>query len=70
MRDAFVEAMACVKVGLVLGDRGFGTDEILRTLEVRSLNHVIAARAYANLKKEIFGMNDWVEICSCFAVKE
>ena len=69
MLDTFDEAMEYMKVGLVLGDSGFDTDEILRSLEVRSLKHVIAARAYANLKKEIFGMNDWLEIYCCFAVK-
>jgi hypothetical protein len=51
MRETFDEAMSGVKVGLVRGDSGFYTDEILSTLEERRLNYIIAARAYANLKK-------------------
>jgi hypothetical protein len=57
MRETFDEAMSGVKVGLVRGDSGFYTDEILSALEERSLNYIIAARAYANLKNEIHGMN-------------
>lgn len=70
MRETFDEAMAGMKVGLVRGDSGFYTDEILSTLEERSLNYIIAARAYANLKNEIYGMKDWVEVCPGIAVKE
>jgi hypothetical protein len=70
MRETFDEALAGVKVGLVRGDSGFYTDEILSTLEERSLNYIIAARAYANLKNEIYGMKDWVEVCPGIAVKE
>jgi hypothetical protein len=70
MRETFDEAMSGVKVGLVRGDSGFYTDEILSTLEERSLNYIIAARAYANLKNKIYGMKDWVEVCPGIAVKE
>lgn len=70
MRETFDEALAGVKVGLVRGDSGFYTDEILSALEARSLNYIIAARAYANLKHEIYGMKDWVEVCPGIAVKE
>jgi hypothetical protein len=70
MRETFDEAMAGMKVGLVRGDSGFYTDEILSALEERSLNYIIAAKAYANLKNEIYGMKDWVEVCPGIAVKE
>ncbi|MBK8091446.1 MAG: transposase [Verrucomicrobiaceae bacterium] len=63
MRETFDEALAGVKVGLVRGDSGFYTDEILSALEERSLNYIIAARAYSNIKNEVHGMKDWVEIC-------
>ncbi|OYX08147.1 MAG: hypothetical protein B7Z16_19295, partial [Algoriphagus sp. 32-45-6] len=59
-----------MKVGLVRADSGFYTDEILSTLEERGLGYIIAARAYANLKHEIHGMKDWVEVCPGIAVKE
>jgi hypothetical protein len=70
MRETFDEAMAGVKVGLVRGDRGFYPDEILSALEERSLNCIIAARAYSNLKREVHGMKDWVEVCPGIAVNE
>ena len=70
MRETFDEAMAGMKVGLVRGDSGFYTDEILSALEERSLNYIIAARAYTNLKNEFYGMKDWVEVCPGIAVKE
>lgn len=70
MRETFEEALHGVKVGLVRADSGFYTDEILSTLEDRSLNYIIAARAYANLKNEIHGMKDWVELCPGIAVNE
>ena len=43
---------------------------VLSSLEARSLNYIFAARAYANLKNEIYGMKDWVEVCPGIAVKE
>jgi hypothetical protein len=42
----------------------------LSSLAARSLNYIIAAKAYANLKHEIYGLKDWVEICPGAAVKE
>ena len=42
----------------------------MSALEERGLNCIIAARACTNLKNEIYGMNDWVEVCPGIAVKE
>ena len=70
MRETFDEALQGVKVGLVRADSGFYTNEILSALEQRGLGYIIAARAYANLKNEIHGMKDWVEVCPGIAVKE
>lgn len=70
MRETFDAALRGVQVGLVRGDSGFYTDEILSVLEQRSLGYIIAARAYANLKNAIHGMKDWVEVCPGIAVKE
>jgi hypothetical protein len=58
MRETFDVTLRGVKVGLVRGDSGFYTDEILSALEDRGLNYIIAAWAYANLKHEIHGMKD------------
>jgi hypothetical protein len=70
MRETFAEALAGVKVGLVRADSGFYTDEILSELEDHHLPYIIAAKAYSNLKHEIYGMKDWVEVCPGIAVKE
>lgn len=70
MRETFDEALAGVKVGLVRADSGFYTNDILSALEERSVPHIIAAKAYANLKNEIHGMKDWVEVRPGIAVKE
>jgi Transposase DDE domain group 1 len=70
MRETFDEALDGVKVGLVRADSGFYTDAILSALEERGLPYVIAAKAYSNLRNEIHGMKDWVEICPGIAVKE
>jgi hypothetical protein len=70
MRETFDEALGGVKVGLVRGDSGFYTDEILSSLEERGLHYIIAAKAYPNLRHEIRGMKDWVELCPGIAVKE
>jgi hypothetical protein len=70
MVETFDETLRSVKVGLKRGDSGFYTDEILGALEDRGLNYIIAARAYATLKNEIYGMKDWVEVCPGIAFKE
>ena len=70
MRETFDEALAGVKVGLVRGDSGFYTADILSALEARRLPYSIAARAYSNVKNEIHGLKDWVEVCPGIAVKE
>jgi hypothetical protein len=70
MRETFDEALAGVKVGLVRADSGFYTNDILSALEERSVPYIIAARAYSNLRNEVYGMQDWVEVCPGIAVKE
>ena len=70
MRETFDEALVGVKVGLVRADSGFYTNDILGALEKRSTPYIIAAKAYANLKNEVYGMKDWVEVCPGIAVKE
>lgn len=70
LRETFDQVLAKVKIGLVRADSGFATDEILSDLEARQLPYIIAAKAYPNLKHQIYGMKDWVEICPGIAVKE
>ena len=70
MRETFDQAMDGVKVGLVRADSGFYTNDILSELEGRDIPYIIAARVYSNLKNEIYGMKDWVEVCPGICVKE
>jgi hypothetical protein len=70
LRETFDQALAGVKVGLVRADSGFYTDEILSVLEERPLHYIIAAKAYGNLKNEIYGLKAWVEVCPGIEVKE
>ena len=70
MRETFDRVLAGVKVGLVRADSGFYTDDILSFLEEKEMPYIIAAKAYSNIKHEIYGMKDWVEVCPGIAVKE
>jgi transposase len=51
------------QVGLVRADSGFYTEKTLNCLEARELNYIIAVRCYSNIKRSIYGLKDWVEIC-------
>lgn len=70
LRETFDAVLAKVKVGLVRADSGFYTNEILSDLEARQLPYIIAAKAYSNIKHEIYGIKQWVEVCPGIAVKE
>ena len=48
-------------MGLVRAGSGFYAGEILGALEERGIHCIIAAKACANLKHEIYGLKDWVE---------
>ena len=50
-------------MGLLRADSGFYTESILNTLESESINYVIAARLYANVKRQIYGVDDWTNVC-------
>jgi hypothetical protein len=52
-----------VKVGLVRADSGFCTHEIFSALAERGVPYLIAAKAYANLKNEVYGVKDWGKVC-------
>src|SRR5690606_1619918 len=70
MDETFGEALGGQKVGLVRADSGFYTENILNCLEARSLNYIIAVRCYPNIKREIYGLKQWVEICDGIEVFE
>jgi len=70
MRETFDEVLSDQKVGLVRADSGFYTEDILSCIEDRELHYIIAARLYPNIKRTIYGLKDWVEICPGIEVTE
>lgn len=70
MRETFDQALAGQTIGLVRADSGFYTESLLKTLEDRDLNYIIAARVYPNIKNKIRALSDWVTICDGIEVRE
>ena len=65
--EAFVQetlhhALAGQRVGSLLADSGFYTESILNILESELLNYLIATRLYPNVKRQIYGLDDWTNI--------
>lgn len=70
MDETFEHSLGGQQVGLVRADSGFYTEKILNFLEARALNYIIAVRCYSNIKRSIYGLKDWVEICDGIEVCE
>ncbi len=70
MDETFEQSLGGQQVGLVRADSGFYTEKILNCLEARALNYIIAVRCYPNIKRSIYGLKDWVEICDGIDVCE
>lgn len=62
MEETFEDVLGDKKVGLVRADSGFYTEELLNYIETKALNYVIATRLYSNVKHEIIGLDNWVEL--------
>lgn len=62
MEETFEDVLGDKKVGLVRADSGFYTEELLNYIETKELNYVIATRLYSNVKHEIIGLDNWVEL--------
>lgn len=63
LQETLHHALAGQKVGLLRADSGFYTESILNTLESESINYLIATRLYANVKRQIYGLDDWTNVC-------
>jgi len=63
LQETLHHALAGQQVGLLRADSGFYTESILNTLESGSINYVIAARLYANVKRQIYGLDDGTHVC-------
>jgi Transposase DDE domain group 1 len=57
-------ALANQKVGLLRADSGFYTPAILACLESEHINYIIATRLYPTVKRRVYGLSDWVKVCS------
>ena len=68
--ETFEHALKGQKVGLVRADSGFYTESLLKTLESKKLNYVVAGRAYPIIKNKVHGLKDWVSICEGIEVCE
>lgn len=58
------------KVGLLRADSGFYTQNILNCLESEKINYIIATRFYPNVKRAVYGLDDWVSICPGIEVNQ
>ena len=68
--DETFEILRDHTVGLVRADSGFYSDKILSHLEEKSVNYIIAAKVYPNLKSRVYGLKQWVQICEGIEVAE
>lgn len=62
MRETFGRCLEGKKIGLVRGDSGFYTEEILSYLEQEKKNYVIAVRMYPNIKSEVLSNKEWITL--------
>ena len=63
LHETLNHALSGQKVGLLRADSGFYTQGILDYLESESVNYIIATRLYPNVKRAVYGLQDWVSIC-------
>ena len=70
MEETFDKALKSKKVGLVRADSGFYTEELMSYLEEKELNYVMAVRMYPNVKSEVWGIKDWVELTKGIELSE
>jgi hypothetical protein len=70
MQETFNEVLQDKKIGLVRGDSGFYTEEVLSFLEQQQLNYMIATRVYPNVKSEIWGLENLIELTKGIELNE
>lgn len=70
MEETFKDILKDKKIGLVRGDSGFYTEEILSYLEAQKLNYIIATRLYPNVKDKIWQIENWVELAKGIYLNE
>lgn len=70
LQETLHHALVNQKVGLLRADSGFYTQAILNCLESENINYIIATRLYPNVKQRVYGLSDWVRVCSGIDVAE
>ena len=63
LQETLHHALIGQSVGLLRADSGFYTQSILQCLESEQINYIIAARLYPNVKRQVYGLDDWVQVC-------
>jgi len=70
MQETFEHILKDKAVGLVRADSGFYNEKILSYLESQSLNYIIATRMYPNIKNQVWGLGNWVELTKGIELNE
>jgi hypothetical protein len=70
MQETFDQALKGKKVGLVRADSGFYNEELLSYLEQEEHNYIMAVKMYPNVKSEIWGLGDWMELAKGIELNE
>ncbi|WP_209332997.1 IS1380 family transposase [Lunatimonas salinarum] len=70
MQETFNHALKGKKIGLVRADSGFYTEELLSYLEQEKHNYIMAVRMYPNVKAEVWGLSDWIELARGIEIAE
>jgi len=70
LQETLHHALVNQKVGLLRADSGFYTQKILNCLESEQINYIIATRLYPTIKHRVYGLSDWVNVCSGIDVAE
>ena len=70
LQETLHHALANQKVGLLRADSGFYTQDILNHLESEQVNYIMATRFYPNVKRAVYGLDDWMSICRGIEVNQ
>jgi peptide subunit release factor 1 (eRF1) len=62
MQETLIKHLKAKKVGLVRADSGFYTEALQSYLEEKQLNYIMAVKTCPNVKSEVWGLNNWVEL--------
>lgn len=70
MQETFNDILQHKKIGLVRGDSGFYTEDIMSFLETQQLHYIIATRLYPTVKNAIWSLENWTELAKGIELNE